>query len=77
MVFSHPFEPEFFCINYTNHELEIKQKELSRSDANDEYTLGSVSGYNDPQGLPIVLNPALPKSADELTIALKNQKSRS
>ena len=70
VVFQHPLEPEFFCINYTPYELKVKQKEQSNEYKNDSYMLKAASQATGSSGLPIVLNPALPKSADELKISM-------
>ena len=54
VILSKPFQPEFLCINHLHTKLSFHQWEPAR-DINQRYDL-------EHGGLPIVLNPALPKN---------------
>ena len=47
----------------------LKQKDKDKF-KNIDYTL--TEGFSDPSGLPIVLNPSMPKSADVLQVWIVN-----
>jgi hypothetical protein len=73
VILSKPFQPEFLCINHMPRGFYIKQ-DGPEKEANERYVVepsyDSKQASEGVNGIPLVLNPALPKNADVLEVQL-------
>ena len=79
VILSKPFQPEFLCVNHLPYEVFVQQKEPSgKDDVNTEFILESASGIPVvATGKAIVLNPALGKESEVITVSLTDNFKKS